>query len=289
MECNITTELVTITPDMARNWLECNTKNRKLRPSFVEKLARDIENGKCMLTHQGIAFDSEGTLIDGQHRLHAICKANIPVQMMVTRGFAPNTISMVDIGTTRKLSDIIRWQTDEAWRNAKQVQALARFLIGEMMRLTHTPTISDIIEFMDEYAPAMQYAYGFRNSWHKCGNAAMLTLAVATGCNSIPIRVTQAFFDIVNSNILPHDGTEYNVKAALDAKDYLASCGSIHRAEEAKVQGYFYLFYENKKRLPRDWGDKIIYPVTRANLDAFCKVVRGKVFDAARDAAQKEV
>jgi hypothetical protein len=281
MENNIITKVVNVTPDMAREWLASNTKNRKGRPCVVDKYARDMVEWKWMLTHQGIAFDADGTLIDGQHRLLAICKANVPVQMMVTRGFEPHTMSMVDVGAGRRLSDIIRWETDDAWINSKQTQALARFIYSEMMRINHSPSIRELIDFMRKYEPAMRYGYGFRNSHHKCGNAVMLTLAVATGVCNIPIRATQAFFDIVNSNILPSDGTEYNVKAALDAKDYLAKCSTLHRQHEAVVQKYYWLFYENKKRVPSDWGDKIIYPITNAGLDAFCGKVGGLVFDNA--------
>lgn len=283
------TELVTITPDMAREWLKANTKNRKIRPHVVDKYASDMMNGDWMVTHQGIAFDSEGTLIDGQHRLLAISKANVPVQMMVTRGFVPGTMSMIDVGAARKTSDIIRWETDDAWINSKQVQACARFMITELMLINHQPTIREQISFMREYENAMQYAYAFRNSYNRCGMAACLSLAVATGVCGVPIRATQAFFDVLNSNILPHDGTEYNIKAALDAKDYIRQGHTLnHRRDEAMLQKYFYLFYENKKRVPKDFGDRIIYPVTRASLEQFCRMMKGRLLEDAIKQAQEE-
>ena len=43
-----------------------------------------------MTTHQGIAFDENGVLQDGQHRLCAIVSANKPVDMMVTSGLSPD-------------------------------------------------------------------------------------------------------------------------------------------------------------------------------------------------------
>jgi hypothetical protein len=36
-----------------------------------------------MVTHQGIAFDTQGVLVDGQHRLAAIIEADRPVELTV--------------------------------------------------------------------------------------------------------------------------------------------------------------------------------------------------------------
>ena len=65
-----TVERINITPDMALRWLETtNTNNRKVSEKHVHRLARDMTDGKWRLTHVGIAFDPNGTLLDGQHRL----------------------------------------------------------------------------------------------------------------------------------------------------------------------------------------------------------------------------
>ena len=76
----------TITPCLAKEWLQKNLYNRKIRPRKVRQYAADMRAGKWRTTHQGIAFDKEGNLMDGQHRLLAICETNIPQTMMVTRG-----------------------------------------------------------------------------------------------------------------------------------------------------------------------------------------------------------
>lgn len=66
------TEMVSVTPAMAREWLKSNTKNRPIRWSHVNTLRQMLERGEQVTTHQGIAFDAEGVLIDGQHRLTAL-------------------------------------------------------------------------------------------------------------------------------------------------------------------------------------------------------------------------
>jgi hypothetical protein len=74
-----------ITPAKAAEYLTHNTGNRNLRVKASQKIARDIVTGKWQLTHQAIAFDRNGRLIDGQHRLSAIIIANMPVEMYVAR------------------------------------------------------------------------------------------------------------------------------------------------------------------------------------------------------------
>ena len=81
------TTIKEITPQWASQILETrNPQNRKLSERTVSRYANDIMCGNWCLTHQGIAFDENGDLLDGQHRLAAVVKAAKPVQMMVTSG-----------------------------------------------------------------------------------------------------------------------------------------------------------------------------------------------------------
>jgi hypothetical protein len=66
------TQVIQVTPKMARDWLKSNTDNRPIRNGHVETLRASFERGEYVHTHQGIGFDHAGVLIDGQHRLSAI-------------------------------------------------------------------------------------------------------------------------------------------------------------------------------------------------------------------------
>lgn len=80
------TRIETITPALATEWLEKhNTINRNLSQSTVDCYAIDMKNGRWSLTHQGLAFDTNGNLQDGQHRLWAIVFSGVTLQMNVTR------------------------------------------------------------------------------------------------------------------------------------------------------------------------------------------------------------
>lgn len=99
------TKLMTITPQLAEQWLKRNADNRRIRPSLVKTLAQEIVEGRWQVTHQGIAFDEYGDLLDGQHRLHAIIAADVPAQMYVTLGAPRSSFAVVDSGASRSFGD----------------------------------------------------------------------------------------------------------------------------------------------------------------------------------------
>jgi hypothetical protein len=121
-------ELMTVTPEMARDWLHDNTKNRQLRETRVGFLVSAIQRGEWKLTHQPVAFDKQGVLLDGQHRLNAIVRAGIPVQMLVAKNADRASFDVIDIGDRRSLADItglgekeaslLRWITLLLFREA---------------------------------------------------------------------------------------------------------------------------------------------------------------------------
>lgn len=284
----ISTEIMNITPDMAREMLTHNTKNRKVRNDAVTAFARDMANGEWTISHQGIAFDSEGTLIDGQHRLMAIVKANVPVTMMVTRGFEPKTIGIIDNNIKRTTKDFMEWNTDDAALRNGKVIAAAKFILREVMHVGHQITDNEIKDFMQDNIELMRLMDGYARHYKKASQAYMLALCASCAISNIPHRHVMAWFDIMNSNIMPGPGTEYNVKAALDFKQ------AIDRKERwdskdiiVKAQAAFYMFYENKKRIPSDTKASVRYPITRAGLEGYKKTARQMAFDAAREAAQE--
>jgi hypothetical protein len=100
-------ELKTITPRYAAEVLATlNPDNRNVRKWWVNSLARAITENRWRITHQGIAFNCDGTLIDGQHRLLAIVLANKPVQMYVASGMAKDAVFGIDQGISRDARDL---------------------------------------------------------------------------------------------------------------------------------------------------------------------------------------
>ncbi|RMD90730.1 MAG: hypothetical protein D6811_10190 [Alphaproteobacteria bacterium] len=100
----ITKELVT--PDLAKEMLAGNVGNRAIRQGWVNELARRISDGEWKLSPQGVTIASDGRLIDGQHRLHAVVKAGAAVEMMVARDVDANVFDVMDQGVRRSMADI---------------------------------------------------------------------------------------------------------------------------------------------------------------------------------------
>lgn len=94
----VTRAVMLVTPALAAEWLKSNTRNRALDQRAVEALSKAILAGQWRVTHQGVAFGADGTLYDGQHRLHAIVAAGTAVHMEVTRGLAPEDLDAIDNG-----------------------------------------------------------------------------------------------------------------------------------------------------------------------------------------------
>lgn len=98
-------KVATITPEEAKGWLtHANGNNRKLMEGYISYLAKEMKEGHWRLTHQGIAFDSQGNLVDGQHRLAAIVKSNKSVKMLVTTDLPIGRFPIIDRGVSRSIS-----------------------------------------------------------------------------------------------------------------------------------------------------------------------------------------
>ena len=100
-------EMTTITPPMASIMLRNNTENRKLDSRHVQFLADQILSGKWQNNGQTIVIADDGTLMDGQHRLSAIIKANRPTQLGLCTGAPKSAMSTIDNGKLRSTTDIL--------------------------------------------------------------------------------------------------------------------------------------------------------------------------------------
>lgn len=108
---NIVITKETITPELASKIIETSElsgfHNRNLSSYLINKYATDIINGEWKNTGQTISITEDGKLIDGNHRLHAVIKANIPIDFVVARNVPEESFDKYDIGKTRQLSDVL--------------------------------------------------------------------------------------------------------------------------------------------------------------------------------------
>jgi hypothetical protein len=128
--------LVEVSPAMARKYLEKNLpENRKVRMSTVAAYTRDMQAGRWQLSHQCIALNEKGQLIDGQHRLHALIQAGVTVPMYVAQyQDGQGKFQILDGGAKRNAIDVLKCN--------KKDQETARLLWRAANH--ETPTISEI-------------------------------------------------------------------------------------------------------------------------------------------------
>ncbi len=104
----VTHKTMPVGPELARQWLEHNTANRSVRPARVKEYALAMQEGRWLYTADPIRFDSDGRLIDGQHRLKAVVKSGCTVELHVVRGLEPQAQDAVDTGAARTASDALK-------------------------------------------------------------------------------------------------------------------------------------------------------------------------------------
>lgn len=116
--------LMEVTPEMAEAWLGKNTNNRNVRDAKVQTYSKAIRDEAWMITGEGIKFDWNGRMIDGQHRLLSIIDTGIPVWMFVFDYLNPDVQSVIDTGLRRSASDALKF-AGLAAVNASTVAAVA--------------------------------------------------------------------------------------------------------------------------------------------------------------------
>lgn len=119
-----------VTPKKAASMLGVTEKkgftNRSLSSPYVLKYARDMGAGNWYPdTGETLKITNEGVVVDGQHRLHAIIKADISVPMWVCRGIKKDMAKFVDGGQSRDLKAIMELN---GWRDARLLAVVGKMI-----------------------------------------------------------------------------------------------------------------------------------------------------------------
>jgi len=96
-----------VTPDLAKLYMVANVDNRTMRAKHLDRIVDDMNNERFFTTHQGIAFDEDGKMIDGQHRCQAIIASGKGQWLLVTTGLPPQSQRVIDGGAKRAAHDMM--------------------------------------------------------------------------------------------------------------------------------------------------------------------------------------
>jgi len=227
-------KVITITPDMARGMLEKNMKrNRPKRQEVIKRYARIMKAGGWNLTHQGIAFDDKGELIDGQHRLEAIIMANVPIAMMVTYGVqhADGEAFTIDMGSKRTTQNImlISGIDDDVYKH--MAPFVGCYMREKMPQYIH-PEPADIIAYIDRHYDDMKVIDSIIKGGTSSSNGIRLHTIVAVAIMAAFYRgesedSLRRFVQVYRLNDVEFCDN-YNPRHALNLREYVRSHKSNH-------------------------------------------------------------
>lgn len=260
------TRVMEITPAIADNWLKNNTnrKNRKLSHERVAQYARAMLSGNWVLTHQGIAFDTNGDLIDGQTRLNAVVKAGVPVMMNVTTGVECDGLMEIDTGRTRTYNNIMTMAGVKD-RVFLTMNGVVSVFINQKMGIKSKRPAHEINEYIiNHYEPLAYIAkyYGFNGTDGKNPGSRHAPSIVAAAALSALYwgerRDALEKFGLVWCSNDPTFGTGYSTRLLFECKD---------RLRNMKVSPETFNYVENVIRCFAN-GNKIVKVIDCYPLDS---------------------
>ena len=119
-------EVVTITPEMAEQLLEQNTRNRNISPTNLELVKTALERGEWELNGEAIKIAKDGTILDGQHRLWACLDTEISFPTLVIYGLDAAVQETMDTGKSRSIPDLLSLR---GYTNVSKVAAVGRGIV----------------------------------------------------------------------------------------------------------------------------------------------------------------
>ena len=193
---------MTVMPTMAANWLEnANTNNRKIREAYARQLARDMAQGRWQLTHEAIAFDPHGVLLDGQHRLWGVVLADVPVEMHVWFDITPAALAVINGGKPRSLADQLRLSREHGHVTKNHTSVLNAMLRG--MSGPGKMTTLEASEALGRHGDAVAFALSAIPSGKYIANATTRAV-IARAYYSADHQRLRDFGRMLTSGIVPN-------------------------------------------------------------------------------------
>lgn len=269
------TELLEITPSMAKEFLKRNCVNRRLSRHNVDMMVSDILNGEWKTESPTfICFSNDGELLDGQHRLNAIVKADIPVKMYVMYGVDKEAV--IDRGQTRNSFQELYMRGQIPQNMASQfVQGLVNFCLliehPARCKFSDSERKQFIIDHLDDINAVESIVNGKTatryNHRTNFGRTAPIASAVFYAYKSgVDTSKLKEFMDILSSGFMLSN----NQSAAIVLRNYvmdhkgLTSSGSYRKELMMMTEMAIYDFINDN---PRKYQYKNLHHVY-ANLES---------------------
>ncbi|MGG6281854.1 hypothetical protein ACQ4M3_09810 [Leptolyngbya sp. AN03gr2] len=168
----------TITPELARRYLELVPQNqRSIKPSWVQNLVRRLKKGEWQIGDPA-KIDREGNVIDAQHRFTAIAESGVTVEMVILRGYPPESMQVLDLGRRRNADDVAKVQGVEGFTGKGM---LCPWFVYDFTRDTHPQEFTEQqrIDLYLEYKEGFDFACEPPGGCNKIIKAAVVKAIIA--------------------------------------------------------------------------------------------------------------
>lgn len=237
----ITTEIVTITPKQAEEWLSHNTHNRPVRDRHVGALQGVIERGEWEFNGDAIRFASDGSLLDGQHRLLACVFAGKSIKSIVVRGLPKQTqLTMDTLAARRGLADHLRLDGHtNAIALAATINTVWRLREG-LIRTTLKPSVHQALNLLDSEKDIVDSLFMSRRWAAKLYGSQAVVAALYHEMSNVDPDAAETFFDGVITGVnLDKTDPRYCLRRRVETGKHSAVmlAALIIKAWNAYVQG----------------------------------------------------
>ena len=112
-------------------------RNRPVSKPRVHRYSEMMRDGQWKMTGEPIQIHTDGYLLNGQHRLHAMVDAGVELDVVVVENVDDDSFRVMDTGMARRPADAI---LDLDVQSKTTVMAAARLVLGIEAGLTVTNT-----------------------------------------------------------------------------------------------------------------------------------------------------
>lgn len=257
-----------VTPRRAQQILDGNTHNRRVRDALVEDYARDMAAGRWDVNGETIKISDQGILLDGQHRLTAVIKANVIVDMLVVENLPEIVQETVDTGSKRTVADVLSLRgeisTTVLAAIARKVMVFARTGNKDVQMSYNRPTTLEVAEAIDQYPFIREAAhFGLTNRRSVSIGPSVLGFAY-WACSMRDETDAELFFEgVVTGADLSHGDPALTLRNKLTEKR-AATRGGL---DEREILAYFFrawnAYREGRKLVLLKFGKNESFPVPK--------------------------
>lgn len=152
--------VIYVTPAMAQRWFDDRAPNRPYNDEYATKLAIDSSNMvNWRLNGETLKFNEFQCIIDGQHRLSAICKSGVGIWTHVAYDVPNEFFDSIDVGRPRTAAQVLaRAGEPNAALLGAILSLLHRYELRQLDAVNNRAAASIVLDLLKKYPEARQSA-----------------------------------------------------------------------------------------------------------------------------------